>query len=118
MKWGLVLAAVGGAFIPSLAVAQDVTSGNGHYIHCKNWMDRSAGGDPFMKGACAGMVNALMLSGPYYPDAGKFCPPSAAPVRQGVRVVVSYMDKHPGEMHENLFILAHKAMREAWPCKE
>jgi hypothetical protein len=71
-----------------------------------------------MRGVCAGTVNTLMLSGPVYPAGGRFCPPSNAPVNQGVRVVVSYMDRHPGELHEQFIILAHQAMREAWPCKD
>lgn len=102
----------------SQAAAQDLTTGNGHYVACKSFADRVAGGDAFMRGVCAGTVNTLVLSGPFYPAAGRFCPPKTAPVNQAVKVVVSYMDKHPEELHQSFFMIAHQALKAAWPCTE
>jgi hypothetical protein len=42
--------------------AQDLTSGNGHYVACKSFADRSGGGDAFMRGVCAGTINALKIA--------------------------------------------------------
>jgi hypothetical protein len=96
--------------------AQDLTSGNGHYVACKSFADKSGGGDAFMRGVCAGTINALKNSGPFYPEPSRFCPPQASTVNQAAKVVVSYMDKHPEELHQSFLILAHQAMREVWPC--
>jgi hypothetical protein len=37
-------------------------------------------------------------------------------VNQAAKVVVSYMDRHPEELHQSFLILAHQAMKEVWPC--
>jgi hypothetical protein len=100
----------------SQAMAQDSPTGNDHYVSCKSFADKSKGGDPFMRGVCAGTINALKNSGPFYPVSSRFCPPKASTVNQAAKVVVSYMDKHPEELHQSFLILAHQAMREAWPC--
>jgi len=35
-----------------------------------------------------------------------------------VRVVVKYLEDHPGELNKDLEQLIVTALREAWPCKK
>jgi hypothetical protein len=100
----------------SQATAQDFPTGNEHYASCKSFADKTRVGDPFMRGVCAGTINGLKNSGPLYPEPSRFCPPKASTVTQAVKVVVSYMDKHPEELHQSFLMLSLQAMREAWPC--
>ena len=46
------------------------------------------------------------------------CLPERYSMGQAVRIVVTYMEKHPDQMHEQFAYLALLALRDAWPCKK
>ena len=65
---------------------------------------------------CLGVITALLdtvsLMAPKY----RFCRPATATYGQAVRVVISYIEAHPQDMHEDYTGLAMVALLEAWPC--
>jgi hypothetical protein len=48
---------------------------------------------------------------------GNYCLPKDMQTSQAVRVVVRYMEAHPGNLHTQPFILVGNALRDAFPCK-
>lgn len=102
---------------PAAPQGSNLQSGNSHYQGCKGFVAYESGGDSFMRGTCAGIVITLMSVGPVLPPGPRFCSPQGATFRQGARVVVSYMDRNPGELHKPFVLIANTALREAWPCE-
>jgi hypothetical protein len=43
--------------------------------------------------------------------------PDGVTNRQGVAVVVKYIEARPERMHERFSVLAIEALTAAWPCK-
>jgi hypothetical protein len=70
------------------------------------------------QGYCAGAIQVARNAAAVLVPAIRSCPPTEAPLSQVIRVVVTYMQAHPESLHEDLEILAWKAMKEAWPCKQ
>jgi hypothetical protein len=104
------------SFVSTPVAAQEPSSGEAHHVACRAFVQQRAEGEPFLRGACAGTVYALMLTGPLYEGANRFCPPSGSTLIDGGRIVVAYLDRHASERHKNFVTLAHQALREAWPC--
>jgi hypothetical protein len=48
-----------------------------------------------------------------------FCIPEEVTLGQKVTVVVNYIERHVEDMHLSFGVLAHEALKEAWPgpCK-
>jgi len=77
----------------------------------------------FEEGVCVGIVKGLwtgavgqaILARKGDPDL--LCIPPKTTYDQVVRVVIKYIDRHPGEKHSGFEFLALSAMQEAWPCK-
>src|SRR5262245_50711746 len=63
------------------------------------------------QGYCIGVIEGLMLAD------SESCPPSPVTLAQAVRVVLSYIETRPAQMHEDFKLLSIQAMRAAWPCR-
>jgi hypothetical protein len=70
----------------------------------------------YMQGECVGIIRGL-VDAAYLQRPSPFCVPDDATNGQMVRVVVSYIDRHPERMHQSFAYLAFDALKEAWPCK-
>jgi Rap1a immunity proteins len=70
----------------------------------------------YMQGECVGIIRGL-VDAAYLQPLSPFCVPDDATNGQMVRVVVSYIDRHPERMHLRFSALAFDALKEAWPCK-
>jgi hypothetical protein len=69
--------------------------------------------DALAQGMCAGIVRAMFF---YGKTRFEFCRPDEAPIGQGMRVVVAYIEQRPARMHEPFEVLALDALQQAWPC--
>jgi hypothetical protein len=69
-------------------------------------------------GLCVGTVTTLILT-LQSKTAGPFCIrfPRGATFQQAVQIVVRYVKARPERMHDLFALLAHEALRDAWPCK-
>jgi Ssp1 endopeptidase immunity protein Rap1a len=67
-------------------------------------------------GECLGAVYALLTVSHSLAEPLRFCPPAEFDAEQGVRVVVTYIEKRPGRAREDFTILALEALRSKWPC--
>jgi hypothetical protein len=65
----------------------------------------------FDQGQCIGAVRAVA-------EVDRLvCPPKDAPISQGARIVLQYLDNHPARLHETFSLLASEALRAGWPCR-
>jgi hypothetical protein len=94
---------------------EDSFSGNAVMPGCRSLLEERQA-VWFKEGQCLGIIRGLADSF-YLPPPSPFCVPHGATNEQMVRVVVSYIDRHPEKMHLNFTNLAYNALREAWPCK-
>jgi hypothetical protein len=70
----------------------------------------------YMQGECVGIIRGLVDAAHLQPPS-PLCVPDDATNGQMVRVVVSYIDRHPERMHQSFAYLAFDALKEASPCK-
>jgi hypothetical protein len=68
-------------------------------------------------GQCMGAVRSIMVAGPIFDGAYRFCPPTNASTWQGAKVMLKYVDDNPAKMNEDFFIIGLIAFRAAWPCQ-
>jgi hypothetical protein len=78
----------------------------------------------FQGGYCLGVVSAVMGTLDLYrgipgrPGVGAIClPEEGSTIAQGLRVVVTFMERHPEFLHLSLPTLAGLAFHEAFPCR-
>jgi Ssp1 endopeptidase immunity protein Rap1a len=93
---------------------QDLRSANYMLPGCENLFK----GDTtltFRQGVCIGTVVGVAFGSDLLRNS---CIPSAG-VTEGqiVRVVITYIHRHPERMHEDFKQLALEALHEAWPCR-
>ena len=72
-------------------------------------------------GFCLGLMHGITHSNALYqvmaPGKELLClPKSGVNNGQAARVVLRYLRDHPEQLHENDFILAMRALRDAFPC--
>lgn len=70
-------------------------------------------------GWCLGLLQGVVgLNSMYVSvrDDGFFCTPKGYTNIQGVRVVVSHLNRHPEKLHLDATILTVDAFHEAFPC--
>lgn len=82
--------------------------------HCKALVENQA--HHVWEGHCGGLIEALLWVGSSLPEKGKFCPPAGITPEQAQRVVVRWLEMHPGKLHLSFKGLALEALIEAWPC--
>jgi hypothetical protein len=66
------------------------------------------------EGYCIGLIEAAMGVLSYQ---RVICKPAGATIAQGMRIVVSYMDRHAEYLHKPLLALTIVALSEAFPCR-
>jgi len=96
---------------------KDVTTGNGLLgscqIHVKSMEDRSYNENIFeayRDGYCSGLVFGVSSASPHV------CPDERVTSGQQIRVVLKYLQEHPGELHLDDAMLVEKALAKAFPC--
>lgn len=103
-------------FLPLPALAEtDVTSGNFMHEGCKGYINNSNKSN-FKQGICVGIITTIFYYRDFLPKSSRFCTPQDMTVEQSIRIVVSYMDKHPNRLNENFKDTAADALQDAWPC--
>jgi Ssp1 endopeptidase immunity protein Rap1a len=102
------------------ATARDNKSGNAMLGACKDSVEQGTGdSNAFLRGACAGVVDALLAVGDALPEnGGRFCHPKEVEIGQGIRVAIRFMEKHRRLLHSSFKVLSVMAFHEAWPCKK
>ncbi len=95
----------------SAAAQPNVNSANFLMSACRASLQPGTSRDPVLSGYCTGLVAGLKAASP------KICEPNGVTNEQAVRVVVAYIDRIPGRMHEPFIDLAFEALSAAWPCK-
>jgi len=105
---------------PGSGVAEESSlSGAVLLKHCEAVLQEEAP-QSFETGHCKGIVESLRyiqpLLDPKYEKA-HYCPPPDFPVKQEVRVVVTYLQAHPERLQEEGRTLALDALHEAFPCQ-
>ena len=112
----IVLSLVGTA-----SAGEDSHSANAIMPGCRGFLSNSdvTPVEAYEQGYCAGILEGLgyeaELSERVFKQA-VFCVPEHVTREQELRVIVTYIDKHPEKMH--LAFLAIMALRDAWPCKD
>ena len=88
---------------------------------CKQFLDQVAVGKDLVVvyngGVCSGIVTAIFHLGPQLQPSARFCAPPNATMGDALRIVVTYIDAHPGQQETPFNILALEALRDGWPCK-
>jgi hypothetical protein len=101
------------------------STGAMHLEHCKQAIrlleaSRTPRGatymDGFGAGHCAGVVKAVMTLANARGDQNFACLPKNVLLRQGLRIMVRYLTKHPDKLHLDLTTLSITAISEAFPC--
>jgi len=88
--------------------AQAATAGNGSGSYydtgCRLFVEQRVDvtAEAVNIGQCIGAVRTIMMTGPYLPERLRFCPPNGASTWQGAKVVLKYMDDHPGQIDQDL----------------
>jgi hypothetical protein len=78
--------------------------------------------ESFGAGTCAGMLQGITTTNKVYESTGRskdllMClPRSGIQNGQAARVVVSYLNDHPQDLHGDEVLLATLALRDAFPC--
>ena len=116
MKITLCATSILAASISMPVNSQSITTGNGVIDGCKYaaFRDKSVGDvNMLLVGFCQGIVFGVF-------DARKdlsFCPPSKAPLGQGVKILAKYLENNPDKLHLPATVLAELSFKEAWPCQ-
>jgi hypothetical protein len=114
----IVLSLVGTA-----SAGEDSHSANAIMPGCRGFLSNSdvTPVEAYEQGYCAGILEGLgyeaELSERVFKQA-VFCVPEHVTREQELRVIVTYIDKHPEKMHQHFAFLAIMALRDAWPCKD
>jgi hypothetical protein len=105
------------------AGAQNTKSANDVLAYCKLAPKEAAATEASTReyGFCLGAIDGVVVSGwrrLNSRDPGCFdVPQQAFMERETLKVVITYADRHPGELTQPFVQLAARALREAWPCK-
>ncbi len=70
----------------------------------------------YMAGVCDGRV-AGIFDMSRLDDSLGVCPPARVIYGQVTRVVLSYLDDHPEQLHEQSSTLTLRALQSAFPCR-
>jgi hypothetical protein len=78
---------------------------------CQAFLQPTNSSNMYYQGYCAGIVRGMTAT------SSLVCTPEGATVRQGVAVVVQYLNRIPARHHEPFVDLAEEALIAARPCK-
>ena len=70
--------------------------------------------EAYKAGLCNGIVSGVLSTSVFL---SAVCTPPEVTVRQAGRVVLTYLNDHPEELHESDATLALRALQEAFPCQ-
>jgi hypothetical protein len=112
MVMGLALIAAQSALSQS-----KIDSGNAYLPGCRAVLDENNYQDLLSQGRCTGVVSAMIGIGEYLAPAFRNFIPDGVTTGQGIRVVLSYLDANPTQLHNDFRFLVASALKAAWPCK-
>jgi hypothetical protein len=115
MRAKLFAVAIIGLIGPANAQSPDQTSANAVMPGCVQTL--GSGLASFEGGYCLGLVRAIAALGPLLNHELRFCPPHGVTAGQDLRVVVDFINRNPGRMHEIFDVLALEAFRNSWRCR-
>jgi hypothetical protein len=98
---------------------EDLSSANAIMPGCRSFLEEkptSGGRERFKEQKCLGIILGLVDAADLQ-QPSPFCVPDGVTSGQMVRVVVSYIDRHPETMPRRFSRLASHALVESWPCK-
>jgi hypothetical protein len=116
------VAVVGISFAAISSVRAD--TGNEMAGNCRAFLkEKIPNSQYFDAGICAGFVNGvtdtLSIARMASPETIGICIPGEGfTMGQAARVLLKYFDDHPETLNENASLLALKAYRAAYPCKD
>jgi Rap1a immunity proteins len=111
------------ALTVATASAQDAKSANDVLPYCKLSSEKTLNSDSharYLSGWCRGAIKGLIAGARRTPNFKPFLcldvPKKALAEGQPLKVVVTYADRHPGELTQPFVQVAARALHEAWPC--
>jgi Ssp1 endopeptidase immunity protein Rap1a len=107
---------------PAMSQSTDVDSGNAYLPHCRAVLGDNPNAklrieDYLSQGRCMGVVSAMIGVGNSLAPEYRYCFPNGVNTGQGIRVVISYLDTNPSQLHYDFRFLVLRAFTAAWPCK-
>jgi Rap1a immunity proteins len=89
-------------------------SANHQMPACRDFINRDSDTSPLLQGYCVGTIATFIAFGRH---VGTHCAPRDVSTRQGIQVVIQYIDSQPARLHEKFGLLAVEVMQKAWPCR-
>src|SRR5260370_8942697 len=111
------------ALTAATAAAQGTKNEKDVLSYCKLAPKEAAGTETSAReyGYCLGAIDGVVVSGwrrRNLTDSGCFDVREKAFIeRETLKVVITYADKHPGELTQPFVQVAARALLEEWPCK-
>jgi hypothetical protein len=108
---------------PALSQSVDVDSGNAYLPGCRAVVDDKATAaklkieELLVGGKCMGVVSAMIGVSTFFAPEYRYCVPAGVNIGQGMKVVISYLDANPSQLHLDFRVLVHRAFKAAFPCK-
>jgi hypothetical protein len=99
--------------VTAAQAAEDTRSANYMLPYCRLML--GSGGIPPNNISHVAFCNGMVVGLSYAAEG--LCAPDGVTHGQLMRVVVQYIDQRPQRMHESFLMLAHEALRAAWPCR-
>jgi hypothetical protein len=108
-----MVVALGASIVRTATAQSDASSANSIAPGCRAFLARDVSSNLMAEGYCLGMVEAYLTMPP---GTGGWCLPKGVTIGQGIRVVVSFIDRNPARTHEKFQNLVLEALHDAWPC--
>ncbi len=107
------------------ALAQEDTESASFLLPYCKIPPAQAGNKALLAGRCVGLVQGIAAALALVKEANsdKLTPlcvdkPKGATTDQAIKVVITYGDAHPDQMHAPFTVIAALALTEAWPCRK
>jgi hypothetical protein len=119
--WGIFAAFM----FTAAGMAQEDTESAGYLLPYCKLAPAQAGNKAYLVGRCMGLVQGISDTLGLVKEANsdKLTPlcvdrPKGVNTDLAVKIVASYGDAHPEQIHAPFTVLAALALTEAWPCKK